>query len=126
MRRRAKKRRVELLERILIDDRGKKTSTQNPNMSKESFRDLDSSSSEDEIKNSIIRRTLPIVQESSKSLATEKDTVNYMFRHRWNYFLRLLYSDGMNIPTVWTELATASKSERRVVIEESVLALAQE
>ena len=95
-------------------------------MSKESFRDLDSSSSGDEIKNSIIRRNLPIVQESSKSLVTEKDTVNYMFRHRWNYFLRLLYSDGMNIPTVWTELATASKSERRVVIEESVLALAQE
>ena len=49
-----------------------------------------------------------------------------MFRHRWNYFLRLLYSDGTHIPTVWTELATASKSERRVVIEESVLALAQE
>ena len=49
-----------------------------------------------------------------------------MFRHRWNYFLCLLYSDGTNIPTVWTELATDSKSERRIVIEESIIVLSQE
>ena len=93
-------------------------------MNKESFRDPDSFSGGDEINSSSLRRNLPIVHDS-QSLVTEKDTVNYMFRHRWNYFLRLLYSDGTNIPTVWTELATASKSERRIVIEESVLALSQ-
>ena len=52
--------------------------------------------------------------------------MNYMFRHRWDYFLRLLYSGGRKIPTVWTELVTASKSERRVVIDKSVRALSQQ
>ena len=94
-------------------------------MNKESFRDPDSFSGGDEINSSSLRRNWPIAHDS-QSLVTEKDTVNYMFRHRWNYFLHLLYSDGTNIPTVWTELATDSKSERRIVIEESIIVLSQE
>ena len=57
MRQRAKKRCVELIERILTDDSGKKTSTPNSNMSKESFRDPDYTSRENEINSSSLRRT---------------------------------------------------------------------
>ena len=66
MRQHAKKRRVEQLERILTDDRDKKTSAQNPNMSKESFRDPNYSNtgSGNEIISSSIRHNLPIVQEN--------------------------------------------------------------
>lgn len=103
MRQRARKRRVELLKRILTEDRGKNTSTSapNPNMNKVYVRNPESSSCGDEIKCSSLCRNLPIVQ-GPKSLVTEKDTVNYIFRHRQNYSLRLLYSDGTNIPAVWT------------------------
>ena len=124
-RQRTRKRRVELKERILTEDRGNKTSTLNLNRDKKFFCDPVSPSSEAKINTSSLQRNLLIVQEF-RSLVTEKDTVNYMFRHRWNYFLCLLYSDGTNIHTVWTELVTDSKSERRIVIEESIIVLSQE